>query len=925
MNKQLPSSLSRFAGIVLLVLCYANLVAQTCTGNLLTNPGFENNLNNWNPQGNVTAITSAHSGTKAARLGGTGYASIGQAFPTTAGTSYTASFWARNVGTVEMRFLNASWQQILGTGTSAGPTSAAYQELTMTKIAPVGAVYIYLIAWKDGSQTMDVDDFCLIAGSTANYPDLVPSNLTVPATITHGTAFTYSFIAKNNGTAASAATSFSVEILGYEVARLPLQALQPGQQVTISKTMTLPQNFLYGSGSSMSVKLDLADDLVQELQENNNELFTPLQINQGTGGLNLSDLTPSNLVALPANGAPQNTSASVNFTISNLGTAPIFANPLNPATQNHVNSVYLSTNNLLDASDILLENSAVPFVTPIGSINNLSIVFTVPNGTPAGSYFLIVKLDGDQQVPEQNENNNTASIPFTVTAGTGPCTVVATLEAVECYDNQSPNDPTDDQYCVTLNATYTGTGCSPYFTYNQENFTYGSSITVCGFPANGVSPVLLLHDSANPAAQTTVTAPPPAGCLNTALPDLTLTDLQIPASVVAGSSFTANIIVRNIGTAASVPTGLLFYLGSQNPATITVPAIPAGGQLSYSPSISTSPNYTGPASLQGKIDQLGNVNIESNENNNEIGAAFNITSGGGGGTGQIDLSLALQQLTASPAQWSNYPVKLTISNAGPQAATGVKVKFAKPTGVVYVGGNEFTASQGTFNPNGDEVWTVGSIPANGSATLTVNYFLLNATAPVAYAQVTAANETDSDSQPNNGTPPTPVQDDEASTSGGTPPPPAADFVATPSSIISFGISQVSGSTPSRRFGFNFVGQNTGTAVPVGPGATPVTVGFYLSSDNALSASDYAIGTFTLSSSNGLTFGNQADLQPIADNVPGGTYYLIAKMDDGNLFAEPNETNNVAVYGQQVVLPTLNNGFTCPGNLLQNGDFDSGVL
>ena len=139
-------------------------------------------------------------------------------------------------------------------------------------------------------------------------------------------------------------------------------------------------------------------------------------------------------------------------------------------------------------------------------------------------------------------------------------------------------------------------------------------------------------------------------------------------------------------------------------------------------------------------------------------------------SGDIDLELNLTQPNASPAQWSNYEVIATLTNNGDQTATGVEVSFEKPNGVVYVGGNEYTASQGSFNPNGNQIWSVGSIPAGGSATLTVNYFLLANTAPVAYSQVIAANETDMDSTPNNGTPPTVNEDDEASSAGGSPDP-----------------------------------------------------------------------------------------------------------------------------------------------------------
>ncbi|MCC6723505.1 MAG: hypothetical protein IT258_03275 [Saprospiraceae bacterium] len=303
----------------------------------------------------------------------------------------------------------------------------------------------------------------------------------------------------------------------------------------------------------------------------------------------------------------------------------------------------------------------------------------------------------------------------------------------------------------------------------------------------------------------------------------------------------------------------------------------------------------------------GMVVTELNEGNN-----VNSSKGNSGhetiqvlhpvGSGQIDLSLLAQQLTANPAQWSNYPVKLTLSNAGPQAATGVKVKFAKPAGVVYVGGNEFTASQGSFNPNGDQVWTVGSIPANGSATLTVNYFLLNASVPVAYAQVTAANETDSDSQPNNGTPPTPVQDDEAATSGGSGPTPQPDLTIADLQIPN--VSVVAGAILS----YNFNASNAGTAAVPGN----FTIKSYISTDQTLSANDVQDGTIqTGNYTAGFAVQNVPGASTIPANLAAGQYYLIVKIDGDNAIAESNENNNM------VVKPfTIMGGTTiCQGDLI----------
>ena len=140
---------------------------------------------------------------------------------------------------------------------------------------------------------------------------------------------------------------------------------------------------------------------------------------------------------------------------------------------------------------------------------------------------------------------------------------------------------------------------------------------------------------------------------------------------------------------------------------------------------------------------------------------------GGGGTDGVDVELTIDQPDTDPVQFGFYNVSVTVSNAGSANATGVRVAVPAPSGVVYEGGNEFTASAGSFDPFGGGIWNVGNLAAGQSETLTVNYFLLAASASVSYAQVTGQNELDVDSTPNNGTPPEPVEDDEANTDIGS--------------------------------------------------------------------------------------------------------------------------------------------------------------
>ena len=115
----------------------------------------------------------------------------------------------------------------------------------------------------------------------------------------------------------------------------------------------------------------------------------------------------------------------------------------------------------------------------------------------------------------------------------------------------------------------------------------------------------------------------------------------------------------------------------------------------------------------------------------------------------------------NPGAYKNTEVTVTINNSGSSTASNVKVEFPKPPQTVYTGGNEWTATKGTFEPFDDEKWTVGNLPAGVSESITVSYFTLSDAGVTAYAQVSSANGSDSDSTPGNGTCCTSNEDDEA--------------------------------------------------------------------------------------------------------------------------------------------------------------------
>jgi large repetitive protein len=108
-----------------------------------------------------------------------------------------------------------------------------------------------------------------------------------------------------------------------------------------------------------------------------------------------------------------------------------------------------------------------------------------------------------------------------------------------------------------------------------------------------------------------------------------------------------------------------------------------------------------------------------------------------------DLSLSKTANPPNPGVGTNVVYTVTLSNAGPQQATGITVQDQLPAGVTFVSAN---ASQGTFNP-GTGVWTVGALAANGSAVLQITA-MVNSFGPLTNrAQVLTSNQPDPDSTP----------------------------------------------------------------------------------------------------------------------------------------------------------------------------------
>ncbi|MBO6574165.1 MAG: DUF11 domain-containing protein [Rhodothermales bacterium] len=114
----------------------------------------------------------------------------------------------------------------------------------------------------------------------------------------------------------------------------------------------------------------------------------------------------------------------------------------------------------------------------------------------------------------------------------------------------------------------------------------------------------------------------------------------------------------------------------------------------------------------------------------------------------IDLELTKEVNTSSPKLGDSVTFVITVVNAGPDKATGVEVRDIIPYGLEFEGA---WASQGEYKfLHG--LWTVGELKAGESASLEITTAVTISNTIENIAQVSAADQDDVDSTPDNGDP-----------------------------------------------------------------------------------------------------------------------------------------------------------------------------
>lgn len=292
------------------------------------------------------------------------------------------------------------------TGLAPGATSAGTTMVTIPPATATGTYYLFAKADGDAAVTETQESNNTTLRSIQVGGDIVITALTMPLKAGAATSIPVSDTTKNQGAATVGASTtrfflsvnFQLDASDVVLAGArAVPALAPGAISTGTTTVTIPAGV--ATGAYFVIAVADADGVVAETQEANNTAARSLAIGP--------DLTVSAMSVPYAITAGATVLAAE--TVVNQGAGAAGAS---------MTRFYLSSNISLDASDVVLAGSRAVPALAAGASSAGTTTVTIPAGTPAGTYYLFVKADGDATVVESQEGNNVNWRVVQVSGGT---------------------------------------------------------------------------------------------------------------------------------------------------------------------------------------------------------------------------------------------------------------------------------------------------------------------------------------------------------------------------------------------------------------------------------------------------------------------------------------------------------------------------
>jgi subtilase family serine protease len=480
---------------------------------------------------------------------------------------------------------------------AAGATNAGSTAVTLPQALTAGTWYIIAVADSDNAVVESSESNNVLAKPIKIGPDLIVSASTVPTTAAAGQAIALTDTTRNQGGGAAPGTSTQFYLSAnstYEASDVLLggravAGLAAGASSAGSATVTIPADTPAGIWYIIA-KAD-GDEAVSETLETNNTLGKSIKIGP--------DLIVSALTA-PATGG-----AGVKITVTDTT-----KNQGGGAAAAFRTLIYGSTDSVLGSSDVLLGARSVAGLAA-GATSSGSTTVTVPEGTPIGTWFIIVKADGDSSVEETYETNNLLNRSIAigpdlvVSAITAPATSGAgqTIAVTDTVKNQGGGEAASSTARIylsedtSLDAADMLLGSHGVAALAAGKTASGTvNVTVPAGTAMGTWYLLAASDADGAVTETVESNNVMARSIKLG-PDLVVTAITAPAAGGAGQAITVTDTTKNQGGGAAAVSRTAIYLssnstyeaadvflgardlgsleagaGSSGPATVTIPA-----------------------------------------------------------------------------------------------------------------------------------------------------------------------------------------------------------------------------------------------------------------------------------------------------------------------------------------------------------------
>ena len=538
---------------------------------------------------------------------------------------------------------------------------------------------------------------------------------------------------------------------------------------------------------------------------------------------------------------------------------------------------YLSTNSLLDASDVLLGTRQVPGLEPAAA-DVQSTPLPVPSSTAAGPYYLFAKADVDAAVEESVEGNNIRVIGL---IRIGPDLIVSALVAPA----GAAAGGTFAVSVTTKNQGGGGAGASATRFYLSSNTLLDASDVALGSPsvpplpgggADTVSAPLTLPagtavggyyviaaaDAANAVPETAENNNTRASSLVTVGPDLLVTAVSAASTGAPGATIVVTDSTKNQGAGPAGASSTAFYLSADTSFGATdvflgsraIGEIAPGGTATASVPLQIPPaTPAGSYFLIARADWSNSVPETVETNNTRTGGSIRL-----GG------DLVLTALSASATAKPGGPITVTDTtrNQGPAPVSDSQTGFyLSPNGILNSIDNVFLGSR-----------PVGALDPSESNTASTQLVIPPATAPGRYYVIGAADWNGAAAEGN-----------EANNTR------ISISVRVGPDLVPTGFSAASSAVAGTSLTATQTTRNDG-----GDTAAASVTGFYLSSNVTLDAGDLLLAVRTVPSLSAGASNTGSVALPISASTAAGTWYLIARVDGDDAIAEALENNNTLV-------------------------------